>query len=96
MIRRAKRHKKFDLCVERLHGMFPDLRAVELVKGAIWSITRTPEQDGVEIADIGIWQARLIPSSPPPPELLLFYSFNDTLVHFLTITIPSVPDFMSF
>lgn len=79
------RHPKFDDAVARLQAKCP--RITDVVDGALWSIGRNPETDGVWISELEVWQARLI--YPPDVALLLYYTIKPRFVHALTICDPS-------
>jgi hypothetical protein len=76
------RHPKFDVCVEQIAAEIPVARAV--INGAVWAIERDPKGNGVHIAELDVWQARLI-LPDGGGELLLIYCVNRRFVHMLTI-----------
>lgn len=58
----------------------------EIIDGAIWSITRNPEKEGVKNPLIGVWQATLVAGDRhDAPRVIIFYVFNRRYVKFLTV-----------
>lgn len=56
-----------------------------MIEGAVWSIARDPEREGVKNQAVGVWQATIIAGGDTDsPRVLLFYTFNRRLVKFLT------------
>jgi len=78
------RHPKFEQALEQISAVFP--RAVEVIEGAEWSLARNAEHDGVKIAEIGVWQARLAGSILLPPALL-YYTFTPRILQMLLIVL---------
>lgn len=84
------RHKKFAHSVARLAKVIP--RVDEMIEGAIWSISRDPEREGVRNPTVGVWQATIIAGgNPDSPRVLIFYAFNRRLVRFLTVALDTTP-----
>ncbi len=75
------RHQKFSECVAAISLYEP--MAERIIDGAIWEIQHNPKGIGVHIAELDVWQARLV--LPSPPELLLLYCINVRYVMMLTI-----------
>lgn len=56
-----------------------------MIEGAVWSIARDPEREGVKNQAVGVGQATIIAGGDTDsPRVLLFYTFNRRLVKFLT------------
>jgi hypothetical protein len=80
------RHDKFAPSVSRLAKRIPRIR--EIVEGAIWSITRDPENTGVKNPLVGVWQATVIAGDDrDAPRVMIYYVFNRRYVKFLTATL---------
>ena len=79
--RSAVRHPKFSECVQIASRLDP--RAESIIDGAVWEIERSPRQIGIHIAEMDVWQARLVLSSQQ--EILLLYCINPRYVTMLTI-----------
>ncbi|MGH7135039.1 MAG: hypothetical protein ACREHD_04820 [Pirellulales bacterium] len=79
------RHENFSSSVAKLAKKIP--RIHDIIEGAIWSISRNPDGEGVKNPVVGVWQATVITGSDEnSPRVLIFYVFNRRLVKFLTVT----------
>lgn len=86
MVRGVARHERFTQSVSQLATQIP--RIHDIVEGAIWSIARDPQREGVKNPVVGVWQATVVVGpNHDSPRLLIFYVFNRRLVRFLTVTL---------
>ncbi|MEX2139769.1 MAG: hypothetical protein WD894_10945 [Pirellulales bacterium] len=76
------RHPQFEIRVAELEVDYP--RAREVIEGAIWSIARFPDQDGIRLSKYDVWQAHLLGGDLLPP-VHIYYTFNRRFVSLLTI-----------
>jgi len=79
--RKIARRPEYELAVANIGEEYA--RARQFIAGAEWSISRSPESDGVCIPEIDVWQASL--SGPGFPSHYIYYTFDDTTVRFLAI-----------
>jgi len=79
--RDIKRTQQYELAVANLGENFPIARKV--IKGAEWSICRSPESDGIQDKESGVWRACLLGSGFPDQHI--YYVFDDKTIKFLTL-----------
>jgi len=81
MARDAKKTPQYDLAVANIGEEFE--RAHAIIVGAEWSLRRSPDSDGIRIAAIDVWRARV--AGPGFPSHFIYYDFDDSEIRFLTI-----------
>ena len=81
--RNSVRHRQFIEQVDMLAIRFS--RVHEVIDGAVWEISKDPETNGVYVAELDVWAAKL----DMPPQVILVYSFNRRFVHLMTIVLAS-------
>ena len=74
------RHPNFDRHVQTLSDQVP--RIEEGIAGALWSLARNPDGEGVYLQEYGVWQARLV-ILHSPADVLIFYTFNPRYLYAL-------------
>jgi len=79
--RKIVRHPEYELAVANIGEEYE--RSRQFITGAEWSISRSPESDGICIQKYDVWQASL--SGDGFPRHYIYYTFDDTTVKFLTI-----------
>jgi len=79
--REIKRTQQYELAVANLGETFSNAR--KIITGAEWSLGRSPESDGVQDRESGVWRACLL--GPGFPEHHIYYGFDDSEIRFLTI-----------
>lgn len=78
------RHEKFDECVDKLRDSYP--RIDELIDGITWEISKNPQAYGVKDPRVDVFRAHHA-GSPALPPALIYYSYTDRIVLFLTIVL---------
>lgn len=80
-LRKVVKHPGYELAVANIGEEFD--RARQIFAGPEWSIRRSPDSDGIIIAEIDVWRAKL--SGPGFPSHFIYYAFDDETVRFLAI-----------